>query len=101
MESKTIERFIHHVIRNYQHHCMHRKQIPSIEELVKYLVEEKVLVFSSMRNYVMFEDYQKEMGEYGKGEKTKIVEKLASAYKMHPSSIWLILKKEEDKLSNK
>ncbi|MEM7374685.1 MAG: hypothetical protein AAF587_39200 [Bacteroidota bacterium] len=93
MDSSTIDKFVQLVVSQYQHQCMHLRKVPSTEELVKFLLDQQLIDSSAIRNFVLREDFQKELSEQSEKGKTKIVKELAEKYDMHESSIWLILKK--------
>ena len=91
--------FIRHLLANYQNYCMQTRMIPDMTSFLDYLMNHNLISATSIRHYVLLEEYNRWQQSHKYKNKTEVVQALALAYHLHETSVWNILKDHKEKFS--
>ncbi|MEM6631661.1 MAG: hypothetical protein AAF694_18435 [Bacteroidota bacterium] len=84
---------------NYQSFCVAQKVVPSIGNFVDYLLAYNFLTSSTVRHFVVLQEFEDRLKGEKFSNKTQIIDELAASIGIHPNSVWNILKDHKHKFS--
>lgn len=93
--------FIQHLLASYQSFCMNKQVIPSMINFLDYLINYNFISDTSVRHYVLLQEFERRKGNEDKKNKTQIVKEMSHTFSIHETSVWNILKDHKEKFMEK
>lgn len=101
MNGSMHEAFIAHLFSDFQRHCSRRELVPNTANFLDFLMGRKLIASKDIHHYSILHEFQAwaKQGKYR--NKTETIRALATAYGLHESTIWNVLKDHAGKFDDK
>ena len=86
------EPFIQQVFSHFADHCLGKGLRPNTAQLLSYLLEQKLVSDTIMRQYVVLQTYRKLLRAPNPPNKTRIIRQLAKQFDLHENTVWNMVK---------